>query len=114
MGATAERVVDHRHIAGRQGAEGFQRRADAHGHGAEVDRHVVAQRHGHAVGVEERTGVIPALLDVRRIGRPAQRGTHLLRKRGEEVSEHLQGDGIRPGALRGWLARGGVSIIIHG
>ncbi len=94
VGAAVERVVQRRHVAGRERAELVEGGPDAHGHGAEVHRHVVAHGHGLAGGVEEGARVVPALLDVRRVGRASQRRAHLLRQRRQQMAVDLEADGV--------------------
>ena len=93
MGAAAEGVVDHHYVA-RVHARMLDRCGDREGHRAQMNRHVVALGN-HAPGtVEDGARIISTFLDIGREGRPAQRHAHLFRCRVEEVTEHLQLDGV--------------------
>ena len=39
-----------------------QGRFHAHGHGAQMDGHVVSQGHGNSLGIKEGAGVVPSSL----------------------------------------------------
>ena len=89
MSAAGVGIVEHGDVARRE-FEGFQGCRNGHGHGAQMNRHVVAHRRHAALAVKHCTGIIPAFLDIRRKGRAAQRRPHLLSHRVEEVLENLE------------------------
>ena len=64
VSAAAEGVVDHGDVAGRE-LEAVQGSAHGHGHGAQVDGHMIAHGDDSAVGIEHRARVIAPLLDIR-------------------------------------------------
>ncbi len=86
--APVERVVQYDHVAigqitpvdGRTHA--LRDRAQMHGH-------VISQSHRSSIAVADGTAVIPSLFDVRRIGAPSERGSHLLRYRQQKRSVDL-------------------------
>lgn len=93
MGSALERVVQNGDIAGLQ----FERLAcviDRQRHRAQVHRHVVAHGNGVSARVIDGTGVVAALLDVRRERRLAEDGAHFLGNRSEQMTEQLQFDGV--------------------
>ena len=63
--AAAEGIVETRDVARSQSAELLEGCPYAHGHRAEVDRHVVAQGNRGAVGREESARIVPPFLDIR-------------------------------------------------
>ena len=76
MRAATIGIVEDRNIAGRE-AEIGENSGDGHGHGAEMDGHVVAHRDEVALGGEDGGGVVAAFLDVGREGGAAQGRSHL-------------------------------------
>ncbi len=76
MRSAAIGIVEQRDIAGGE-AEVGEDGSDGHGHGTEVDGHVVAHGDQFAFGGEDGGGVVAALLDVGREGGAAQGCAHL-------------------------------------
>ena len=89
------RIVQQRNIAGIQ-PQRLHGRSHRSRHRPQMHRHVVAHRQRIPGRVENRTGVVPPLLDIRRKCRPPQRRPHLLRHRMEEPLEYLQPRRIEP------------------
>jgi hypothetical protein len=73
--AAGERIVEDGEIAGLE-CDGVAGGLHAHGHGTEVNGHVIAHCYDAALSVEEGTGVIAALLDVGRDGGAAKGCAH--------------------------------------
>ncbi len=63
MGSAAERIVQHRDIAGAE-LESIENGANRHGHGAQMHRHVVAHGQNFAVRIEDGARIVAAFLDV--------------------------------------------------
>ncbi len=97
--AARERVVRDDHVAGPEvlGAVAPHRVRHLLDHRAEVHGLREALRDGPQLRVEEGAREVRARLDVRRVGAPAQRQHHLVRRRDERVADHLERDGIEPG-----------------
>ena len=99
MGTAAIGIVENRTFA-RFETEVGENSGDGHGHGAEVDGHVVAHGDEVALGRENGGGVVAALLDIRREGGAAQ------------GCAHLDGDGMERMADDGDL--GGIELAARG
>jgi hypothetical protein len=78
VGSAPERIVQAGHVPRVKFTEGLQRLGHAHGHGTEMDGHVVAHGDGSPAGIEKGAGVVLALLDVGREGGPLECSPHLL------------------------------------
>jgi hypothetical protein len=79
----------------------FNRGGDGHGHGAEVDGHVIAHGNDLSRRIEDGAGVVAALFDVGRKGGAAESGSHLFSDGVVEVLEDLEFDGV--GHLRDFV-----------
>ena len=60
-----------------------------------MNRHVIAQGDDALVGIEQRAGVIAALLDVGAECGLAQHRAHFVGDRNEEIAEDFEIDGTR-------------------
>ena len=88
-----EGVVGHDHVARtRVLGEACEHRAHRRSHGAQVDGNVGRVGDQPARGVEDRAGVVEALLDVGRHRGVAKHRTHLLRHGHEAVAEDFEPD----------------------
>jgi len=93
MRASAEGIVEHDHVAWFQNA-GFHGSGDGHGHGAEMDGHMVAHGDDLSRGIKDGARVIAALFDVGRKGSAPQRGAHFFGNRVVEVLKDLEFYGV--------------------
>jgi len=90
MGATFERVVGDHDVARLEIREAGQHGAHGLAHGAEVHGDMGGVGDQAACAVEDRAGVVEALLDVGRDRGVTQHGAHLLRDGHEAVAEDLE------------------------
>ncbi len=93
MRSSAERIVQHDHVAGTHVAGG-NCGAHRHGHRSQVDRHVIAHGNHFASAVEHGARIIAPLFDVRRKRCAPKRRAHLLGDGVEEILEDFQLDRI--------------------
>ena len=93
VGAAGPGVVEHGDVA-RLEAEGADGGLHAHGHGAEVDGHVIAHGDDAALAVKQGAGVVAALLDVGAEGGTAQDRTHLFGDGADGGGEDGEGDRV--------------------
>ena len=88
-----KRIVQHDNIARFKRAL-LNRGRDRHRHRTQMHRHVIAHRNHLARSIENRTGVVAALLDIRGEGSPAQGRSHFFSDGVIEVLKDLNFDRI--------------------
>ena len=91
VGAPQVRVVEDNHIAGAEGAGvNADGRIHRRGHSPQVHWHMGGLGNHLALGVEEGAGVVPALLDIGRVGGALEGYPHLFTGGDEQVLENFQ------------------------
>ena len=83
-------IVDDGDVGFGQGAEVFEHRLHAGGHGTQMHRDMRRLGQQPAGGVEESAGKIPPLLDVGRKGDVLERHAHVFRRRFQQRARQLQ------------------------
>src|ERR1700733_7998442 len=93
MGSPSVRVVQNHHVPPFQGQR-FHCYFHRNGHGAEVDRHVVAHGNDSSLRIKYGAGVIAALDDVGRNGSAAKGRAHFFGNRMHGALKNRQSNGI--------------------
>ncbi len=93
MRSAAEGIVQNRDIAGPE-IECLSGALHRKRHGAQMHGHVIAHRHGFALGVVDGAGIIAAFLDIRGKRSLAQHRAHLFGDGDQQMPEQLQFDRV--------------------